>query len=80
MTRLSIDHEHSDRTWWDAGGQELWDAIADFTDTSSVILDDDVAKSWLEAASRLPGWTRAEGAAHAPHPVYATPLREGEVE
>ena len=71
MTRLSIDYEHSDRTWWDAGGRDLWESLLDEPDAGSVILDDTVAVSWLGAAAELPGW---EGTGHeyAPHPIRSS--------
>ena len=71
MTRLSIDYEHSDRTWWESGGQDLWESLLDEPDAGSVVLDDTVARSWLDAAAAIPGW---EGAGHefAPHPIRSS--------
>lgn len=76
MIKLQVDFEHSARTWWEAGGQELWAGICD--DGSSVIVDDAIARSWIAEASRLPGWN--EGPEYAPHPVAATPISDEEAE
>jgi len=67
MIRLAIDFEHPDRTWWEAGGQELWEGITGGDDESAVLLDDDIAASWLAEAGRLPGWEG--GPDYAPHPI-----------
>jgi hypothetical protein len=72
MWKLSIDHEFAGRTWWESGGRALWDAVSD--GLGSVVLEEDVARSWLAQASGLPGWD--EGREYAPHPIAATPLRE----
>ena len=44
MVRLSVDFEFTSRTWWDSGGQELWDGIAEGFDGSAVILEESLAK------------------------------------
>ena len=67
MKKLSIDFEFPSRTWWESGGQDLWDAVAEGFDGSSIVVDDDLAASWMEQARALPGW--AEGHEYAPHPV-----------
>ncbi len=72
MTRLAIDFEHTSRTWWDKGGQDLWDGITEGFDGSSIVVDAALAESWLSEAGKLPGW--ADGPAYAPHPVRATPV------
>lgn len=74
MVKLQVDFEHSDRAWWEAGGQELWEGICE--DGSSVIVDDAIAESWLAAARRLPGWE--SGHEHAPHPIAASPISDEE--
>ena len=76
MTRLSIDFEFSSRTWWEGGGQELWDAVTGGFEGSSVDVDDDLAASWLEQARAIDGWD--EGAEYAPHPVRASSVDEDE--
>jgi len=68
MIRLAIDYEHSDRTWWEAGGQDLWESLLDSPDAGSVVVDDGIAESWLAAAAALPGWD-GTGHAFAPHPI-----------
>jgi hypothetical protein len=76
MTRLSVDFEHTSRTWWESGGQTLWDAITEGFDGSSVVVDDDLARSWLAEASRIAGWD--DGHEYAPHPIVARPVDEDE--
>ena len=72
MLKLSIDHEFVSRTWWESGGEGLWDAVSD--GAGSVVLEDDIARSWLEQASRLPGWS--DGHEYAPHPIAASSLSD----
>jgi hypothetical protein len=67
VKRLAIDFEFSSRTWWECGGQELWDAVTEGFDGSGVVVDDDLAQSWLDQARNVPGWD--EGPEYAPHPV-----------
>jgi hypothetical protein len=77
LTRLAVDFEHSDRTWWEAGGRELWEAITEGFGENAVVLDAQVAKSWLVEAGRVEGWD--SGPEHAPHPISAAAV-EGAVE
>jgi hypothetical protein len=67
MRRLAIDFEHSSRKWWESGGRELWEAIAEDFDQSSVVVDDHVAASWIAAAAAIAGW--GDGPDYAPHPI-----------
>ncbi|HVH05079.1 MAG TPA: hypothetical protein VNE71_03665 [Myxococcota bacterium] len=76
MLKLAIDHEFESRTWWQSGGQALWDAISD--GAGSVVLEDAIARSWLEQAGRLPGWN--EGHEYAPHPIAAAAFGDDEPE
>jgi hypothetical protein len=76
VLKLSIDHEFPSRTWWQSGGQGLWDAISD--GLGSVVLEDDIGRSWLAQASALPGWN--EGPEYAPHPIASSPVGEDEPE
>jgi hypothetical protein len=76
MVRLSVDFENTSRTWWERGGQELWDGITEGFDGNSVVLDDSLAKSWLETASALPGWN--DGPEYAPNPITVTEVGEFE--
>jgi hypothetical protein len=76
MRRLSVDFEHGSRTWWDSGGRELWDGIAEGFDGSSVTLDDDLAEAWLAEARKIAGWD--DGSEYAPHPIRMTPVDEDE--
>jgi hypothetical protein len=76
MIRLAIDFEHASRIWWDQGGQELWDGISAGFDDSVVVLDSDLAESWLAEARKIPGWD--DGPEHAPHPISASPIEEDE--
>ena len=65
MKRLAIDYEFSSREWWESGGRDLWEAIAE--EAGAVVLDDHVAESWLADAALLPGWD--DGHEFAPHPI-----------
>jgi hypothetical protein len=76
MLKLQIDHEFMSRTWWESGGQRLWDAVSD--GLGSVVLEDDIARSWLDQASRLPGWN--EGPEFAPHPIAASSVGDDDPE
>lgn len=76
MVRLAIDFEYPSRTWWEKGGQELWDGITEAFDGSSVVLDESIAASWLERAGQLPGWEG--GPEYAPHPITVSPVNEDE--
>jgi hypothetical protein len=78
MTKLGVDFEHADRTWWEAGGAELWEGIAGDREAGSIVVDDDLAASWLSSAAKVPGW--ASGPEYAPHPIRATPLGEDDPE
>jgi len=74
MIKLSLDFEHASRQWWESGGQELWDGIIEETGASSVVLDDDLAQSWLAQARALPGWDA--GPEFAPHPIQSRSLAD----
>ena len=76
MLRLSVDFECPAREWWEQGGQELWDGIAEGFDGSSVALDESLAESWLAEARKLPGWDN--GPDYAPHPVAVSPIGDDE--
>jgi hypothetical protein len=78
MIKLQIDLENTSRTWWDAGGQDLWDAIVEEAGASSVVLDPDLAQSWLAQAKTIEGWDG--GPEFAPHPIAATSLAEDDPE
>ncbi len=76
MTRLQIDFEHTSREWWEAGGEDLWLALVGDSGENHVVVDDDLASSWLREAEKLPGWSA--GHEFAPHPIAASALAEGE--
>lgn len=67
MVRLAVDFENPSRTWWENGGQELWDGIAEAFDGSAILIDASLAESWLGEARKLPGWEG--GPEYAPHPI-----------
>ena len=67
MIRLAVDFENPSRIWWESGGQELWDGIAEGFDGSAVLVDEHLAESWLAEARKIPGWEG--GPEYAPHPV-----------
>jgi hypothetical protein len=77
MVKLSIDFEFPSRAWWENGGQDLWDALAEGFDGSGVVVDEDLANSWLSQAAAIEGWD--DGHEYAPHPVRLAPLDEDEL-
>lgn len=76
MVRLKVDFEFTSRTWWENGGQDLWDGIAEDFDGSGILVDEDLAKSWITEAARIEGWD--EGTDYSPHPVSVAPINEDE--
>ena len=76
MVRLSVDFENASKTWWEQGGQELWDGITEGFDGSSVVVDESLAESWLETARKIPGWD--DGPEYAPNPITVTEVDEFE--
>ena len=71
LVRLAVDFENPAEDWWENGGRDLWEGIAEAADAPSVVLDAALAESWLVEAARLPGWEG--GPDYAPHPIV---LRE----
>lgn len=45
-------------------------------DGGSVVLEEPLARSWLEQASQLPGWN--EGPEFAPHPIAVATVNDDE--
>ena len=78
MVRLAIDFEFSSRAWWENGGQQLWDALGDSFEGSGVVVDRDLAASWLTQAEQIEGWS--DGAEYAPHPVRMVELEEDDAD
>jgi hypothetical protein len=78
MLKLSVDFEHPSRTWWESGGQELWDGVTEGFGETSVILEDHLAESWLAEARRIPGWEG--GPEWAPHPIGVSPVADDDPE
>jgi hypothetical protein len=76
MRRLSIDYECPAPIWWAKGGRELWESIAEAFDGSSVVLDDNLAESWIERARAIPGWHG--GPDYAPHPIALSSVADDE--
>ncbi len=76
LVRLAIDYEHESRRWWEAGGQELWEAILESPDAKDVVLDEALADSWWAQAAALEGWN--DGPDYAPHPLVRHTVDEDE--
>ena len=76
MKKLAIDFEFSSRLWWENGGQELWEAVTEGFDGSGVVVEDNLAESWLAQARTISGWD--DGAEYAPHPVRISEIDEEE--
>jgi hypothetical protein len=77
LVRLAIDFENAAPDWWEAGGRELWEGVAEGFDNHDVVLEEPLAMSWLAEAARLPGW--ADGPDYAPNPIVLKPIDEDEV-
>ena len=78
VVRLSIDYEFASRTWWENGGEELWDALREGFDAGGMMLEAHFAQSWLEQARAIEGW--AEGSEHAPHPICISSVEDDDPE
>ncbi len=76
MVKLAIEFENPAKLWWESGGRELWDSIAYGFDGNEVLVDDDVAHSWIARAANIPGWEG--GPNYAPHPVFVKSVDQDE--
>lgn len=76
LVRLAIDYENDAPAWWNGGGRELWESIAEDADASSVVVEESIARSWLDQAAALPGWDA--GPEYAPHPVAQSIVADDE--
>jgi hypothetical protein len=76
LVRLAIDFENPAPSWWEGGGRELWEGLAEGFDESQVVLDEALARSWLSEAATIPGWDT--GPEYAPHPIVLKPVDEDE--
>jgi hypothetical protein len=76
LVRLAIDFENPSRKWWDGGGRALWETLLEDFDSSSVVVEESIARSWLAEAARIPGWDG--GQEYAPHPILLKTIDEDE--
>ena len=76
MVKLAIEFENPAPEWWENGGRDLWEALAEAFDGNTILVDESVADSWLAQAAQIPGWHG--GPEYAPHPVYVKPVDEDE--
>lgn len=67
FVKLAVDFENPAADWWNGGGSELWESIAEAADAASVIVEGSIADSWLAEAARIEGWSG--GPEYAPHPI-----------
>ncbi len=77
LVRLGIDYENGSDLWWESGGRELWEGIAEAPDAAHVVVDESIAESWLAEAASIPGW--ADGPDYAPHPVIRSEVDPDEL-
>jgi hypothetical protein len=77
LVKLGIDFENTAQGWWDEGGRDLWTSLAEEADASSTVVDESIAKSWLEQAQAIPGWY--DGPEYAPHPICMSQLDPDEI-
>jgi hypothetical protein len=78
LKKLAIDFEFGSRVWWESGGQQLWDAVTEGFDGSGVLVDDDLAESWMLQARSIEGWD--DGSDYAPHPIRLEDVNEDDVD
>jgi hypothetical protein len=78
LKKLAIDFEFGSRVWWESGGQQLWDAVTEGFDGSGVLVDDDLAESWMLQARSIEGWD--DGSEYAPHPIRLEDVNEDDVD
>lgn len=76
MVRLAIDFENPGTEWWESGGRELWEALAEGFDENAVAVDSSIADSWLQQAAMLPGWEG--GPEFSPHPICLKMINDDE--
>ncbi len=76
VIRLAIDFENQATEWWENGGRDLWEALIEGFDDTSVVVDSALAESWLAQAARLPGWDA--GTEFSRHPIFIRPIDEDE--
>jgi hypothetical protein len=76
LLRLSIDFENPAEQWWECGGRDLWESLAEEADASAVVVEDSIARSWLTQAAAIPGWD--DGPEYAPHPVCTSDVADDE--
>lgn len=76
LVKLAIDFECPSPLWWKSGGRELWETILESFDNSSVVVEESIARSWLEQAAQIPGWTG--GPEYAPSPICLKQIEEDE--
>ena len=72
MVRIAIDFENPATEWWENGGRDLWESIAEGFDNNAALLERSLAESWMAQASALPGWDT--GPEYAPHPIAQSPV------
>ncbi len=77
MVRLAIDFENPGTEWWNGGGRDLWEALAQGFDENAVVVESSIADSWLSQAAQLPGWE--DGPEFSPNPICLRELNDDEV-
>ncbi len=77
MVRIVIDFENPATEWWESGGRDMWESIAEGFDNNAALLERSLAESWMAQASGLPGWSG--GPEHSPHPVRIAEVDEDEL-
>ena len=40
LVRLGIDYENGSDLWWESGGRDLWEGIAESPDAAHVVVDE----------------------------------------
>ena len=76
FVRLEVDYENPSSEWWESGGRDLWEGVAESADASGIGVEESIADSWLQQAASVPGWH--DGPEYAPHPIAKAAINEDE--
>ncbi len=76
MKKLKVDFEFTSKVWWTSGGEDLWNGISEAFDGSEIVIEENLAHSWITEASAIPGWN--DGSEFAPHPIAMADVNEDE--
>lgn len=76
MVRLAVDFENPGTEWWNSGGRDLWEALAQGFEENAVVVEFSIANSWLSQAAQVPGWEG--GPEFSPNPICLREINDDE--